>query len=704
MNTRNVVCSPFVYVLLMVGFLLFSLGCPAAREKTPEHAAKAAPTPSLEPAAKPAVPKVVVAEKPSPNDTAALPPQIPTEPVSIANPPAALNMLENGGREQSGADDDSNLPSAASPASFVETSGSPIAAESPDGAADDRSNPLRPPASSARPDNPPSTRGRSGAGVELMVSPQSPAASTARQQSVAPAARPGTPDKPATKPPVTPTNKSAAAPVGKQKLPASPKELRPPLDLIGENGEFFVDWKKPQLALLITGKIEGYLEPCGCAGIERMKGGMGRRFSLFKQLRAKGWPVVGLDVGGLANGFGREAEIKLHTLVDGMRAMDYGAITLGETDLKLPAGELVAETTNQPGRFVSANVGLFGFDANMIEKTRIIAAGGMKIGVTGVLGNSCQKEIQNAEIEFTDPAEAIKKVLPELRQKSDLLVLLAHATVDESKELAKRFPEFNVVVTSGGNPIPPPEPQKIPGLKTTFVEVGTKGMCAIVLGFYDGKDNKDAKVLYQRVVLDSRQSFIDRDKQGVVSTDPPPPEIKNLMAAFQNQLKDIGFQGLGLRASPRPQKVDGGRFVGTDKCKDCHEKSYRVWKKSGHAKAYKTLEELDPPRNFDPECVSCHVVGWNPQRFFPYEGGYQNPEKTPHLRDVGCEDCHGPGEYHCKAEEGSNEAKMKKYREAAVVTKEYSEKEQCRTCHDGDNSPDFNFKKYWPYVEHYEND
>jgi hypothetical protein len=258
-----------------------------------------------------------------------------------------------------------------------------------------------------------------------------------------------------------------------------------------------------------------------------------------------------------------------------------------------------------------------------------------------------------------------------------------------------------VVVTSGGNPIPPPEPQKIPGLKTTFVEVGTKGMCAVVLGFYDGKDNK---VLYQRVVLDSRQSFIDKDKQGIVSNDPPPSEMKNLMAAFQNQLKDIGFQGLGLRTAPRPQPVDGGRFVGTYKCKDCHEESYRVWKKSGHSKAYKTLAELDPPRNFDPECVSCHVVGWNPQRFFPYESGYQSLEKTPHLIDVGCEDCHGPGEFHCKAEEGSDQAKMDKYRKAAVVTKEYSEKEQCRTCHDGDNSPDFNFKKYWPHVEHYEND
>lgn len=426
---------------------------------------------------------------------------------------------------------------------------------------------------------------------------------------------------------------------------------------------------------------------------------------LFKQLRDKGSPVVGLDAGGLAHGFGRQAEIKFHTLVEGMRAMDYGAIALGETDLKLPAGELVAETTdveNKKSPFVSANVGLFGLAAGMIAKTQIINAGGRKIGVTAVFGKSYQKEIQNSEIEFADPDEALKKVLPDLQKNADLLVLLAHATIKESMELAEKYPQFNVVVTSGGNPIPPDHWTPVKGSKTIFVEVGLKGMCAIVLGFY-GEGAKPA-VRYQRVVLDSRQSFVDKAKQGIVSNDPPPPAMKNLMAAFQNQLKDIGFEGLGLRASPSPQKETGGRFVGTEKCKSCHEESDRVWRKSPHSHAYETLAKLDPPRNYDPECVSCHVVGWNAQGFFPYESGYRSPEKTPHLLDVGCEDCHGPGELHCKAEEGGDQAKMDKYRLASRITKEQSEKEQCRTCHDGDNSPDFNFQKYWPFVEHYEKD
>ena len=168
--------------------------------------------------------------------------------------------------------------------------------------------------------------------------------------------------------------------------------------------------------------------------------------------------MVGLDVGGLAKGFGREAEMKFQTMVEGMRKTGYDAIALGASDLRLPAGELAAVAANVNGQqspFVSANVGLFGFDSGMTSTYRIVTAGGMRIGVTSVLGKTYQKEIQNDEIEMIDPEAAIKKILPKMKGQTDYLVLLAHATKDETIALAKKFPEFNVVVTSDGQPEPP---------------------------------------------------------------------------------------------------------------------------------------------------------------------------------------------------------------------------------------------------------
>ena len=45
-------------------------------------------------------------------------------------------------------------------------------------------------------------------------------------------------------------------------------------DALEKNGPIFVDWPQPQLALVFSGEMDGYLEPCGCAGLENQKGGL----------------------------------------------------------------------------------------------------------------------------------------------------------------------------------------------------------------------------------------------------------------------------------------------------------------------------------------------------------------------------------------------------------------------------------------------
>ena len=459
-------------------------------------------------------------------------------------------------------------------------------------------------------------------------------------------------------------------------------------DPIAENGEIFVDWQKPKVALVISGRQDGYLEPCGCAGLERMKGGLTRRHSLFKKLRADGWPVVGIDCGGLVKGFGRQAELKFHLSVDAMQKMGYDAIALGKTDLRLPAGELLSRVASSEGAaspFLSANVAVFGFAAGMTANHRVVDAGGVRVGITSVLGTAWQKEINNADVEMAEPEAKLREILPKLKEQSDVLVLLAHATMEESKALAQAFPEIDVVVTGGGHPEPPEVMEILPG-GTKFIQVGEKGMHAIVLGIYD-----DGKIVYQRVPLDSR--FEDSR------------DMKEFMRQYQRQLAADGLAGLGIRQVPHPQANELGRFVGSKECESCHEASYEVWKKTGHADAWETLGKLEVPRTHDPECISCHVVGWHPTEYFPYESGFLSEAETPKLIDVGCESCHGPGEKHVQAESGSDEELQKKLQKAMVVTKEQAQHDKtrwCLNCHDLDNSPDFDFEEYWPRVEHSE--
>ena len=175
--------------------------------------------------------------------------------------------------------------------------------------------------------------------------------------------------------------------------------------------------------------------------------------------------------------------------------------------------------------------------------------------------------------------------------------------------------------------------------------------------------------------------------------------MKRVMAEYQDQLKTLGFAGLGIKPTPHPS---GNTFVGSKTCGECHTKAFAVWEKTPHAKALDTLVKLNPPRNFDPQCLSCHVTGWDPQRFHPFVGGYDSQQKTPQLADNGCENCHGPGSAHVAAEMGNKQV-TDKDRDAlrASMRVAFADAEKtCLRCHDGDNSINFKFDTYWPKVAH----
>jgi hypothetical protein len=445
----------------------------------------------------------------------------------------------------------------------------------------------------------------------------------------------------------------------------------------------FREWPKPRLALLMTGEQLGYIEPCGCTGLENQKGGLRRRHTLLKQLRDNSWPVVALDNGGLINGFGRQSEIKFEKTAEALMTMGYTGVGFGTDDLKLSAGSLVSVlANNQENPFVSANVrlGIDGYPRRLI----VVEQGGIKLGITAVLGDAFQKQINNADVGFLPAEEGLAVVYKELdAENCDRLILLAHAAPDDTAQLAKRFPKFAVVVTAGGADEPPHEPVVLNDGRTLMIEVGHKGMYAVVVGFYD---DKVTPVRYQRVPIDKR--FSDS------------PEMDQVMVDYQNQLQQEGWDGLGLR----PAKHPGGKFAGSARCADCHATEFNVWKNSPHADATQTLlTKTRPPRQYDPECVSCHVTGWNPQDYFPYGTGFDSLKSTPALVGNGCENCHGPSAAHAAAEEGDIDKLKEQWRgklHLSIADNKKAIVESCMECHDQDNSADFKFETYWPKIEH----
>lgn len=463
-----------------------------------------------------------------------------------------------------------------------------------------------------------------------------------------------------------------------------------PVDPLKLNGPLFVGWPKPQVALVLSGQQEGYIEPCGCAGLENQKGGLKRRHTLVRSLAERGWPVVPLDLGGQIHRFSRQAEIKLQTTIQSLVKIGYQAVGFGPQDLRLPPEQLISIAANlEETPFVSANVGLLDFDAGFTSRSRIVEAGGRKIGVTAVLGKRFQAAINNDDVKLLPAEEALTPVLEKLKAEADFLVLLAFATSEESKALAEKFPELDVVVSAGGAEEPPAEAETLAGGKTRLVHVGAKGMYVVVLGLYD---DVETPLRYQRVPLDAR--YADS------------ADMQAIFTEYQNELKALGLPGLGLKPRPHPT---GRTFVGSEACGDCHSAAYAVWEKTPHAHATQTLVDLKPPRHFDPECLACHVTGWDAREFVPYASGYLGLGETPRLTANGCENCHGPGSRHVAAESGEIDAgpeMLTALRNEMRLPYAQAER-KCVECHDTDNSPEFShkgFAHYWKQVEHHGKD
>ena len=457
------------------------------------------------------------------------------------------------------------------------------------------------------------------------------------------------------------------------------------------------DWPMPQVVLYVSGQQQGYIEPCGCTGLDTQKGGLIRRDTLLTQLRGRGWTVLPLDVGNQERRVGPQPQIKFDTTARALQMMDYQAVALGVDDLRLSKVDLIqiaGSEQRSPRPFLCANVVVLLPD--FFPPFRIVEAGGRKLGITAIVGRQFERELQSDELEFSDPIESLQVVVPELiAQGCDFIVLLAHASLQESAQIAGAVPGIDLVVTAGGYGEPTLHPEPIENSQAVMVQVGTKGMYGGIVGLFD---DPQQPIRYQKLAISSQ--FKDSER------------MLELFAEYQDRLKEAGLSGLGLTPAIHPS---GRKFVGSETCGECHSIAYDIWKDSPHVHATDSIVAANNdrggiPRHHDPECLSCHVTGWNPQKFYPYDSGYLDLQLSQHLLGSGCENCHGPGSAHVAAEQGDIEAtaeQLRQLREEMILPLARAEA-KCMECHDLDNSPDFHepgaFDRFWDQVKHYGKD
>ena len=119
-----------------------------------------------------------------------------------------------------------------------------------------------------------------------------------------------------------------------------------------------------------------------------------------------------------------------------------------------------------------------------------------------------------------------------------------------------------------------------------------------------------------------------------------------------------------------------GTYVGSDTCKTCHEKEYTSFMK--YAKKSKSYESIERVKKGLTEeeikgCYFCHTTGYGKP------SGFISIEKTPHLKNAGCEVCHGPGGLHISTRDPSD-------------IKRRMTMEDCEVCHTSERVKAFRYK------------
>lgn len=142
--------------------------------------------------------------------------------------------------------------------------------------------------------------------------------------------------------------------------------------------------------------------------------------------------------------------------------------------------------------------------------------------------------------------------------------------------------------------------------------------------------------------------------------------------------------------------VDAAEYVGAKKCKACHMKWYKAWKKTNMATSFENLKPgvkaeekkkagIDPDKDYttDEKCLKCHTTGYGEP------GGFISLAETPKLINVQCEACHGPGGDFRKIMKKNKKFKLAEV-QAAGLTIPNEKDNNCMECH-GSDSP-FNEK------------
>jgi hypothetical protein len=390
------------------------------------------------------------------------------------------------------------------------------------------------------------------------------------------------------------------------------------------------------IRLLVIADLEGVVEPCSCGG--RPAGGADRLVAAVDRLRSGRRHALVVAAGNSLHqpdapaGPPREQDAwKADTASAVLVRLGVDVLAPGPADLELGAERLQALARGNAAVVLVGN-GVDRVPVGPLLVGTLRKAGNIEVGVTGA---SHASEVAIAE------ARSLRD------RGADLVIAVVHGDETAALRTAEQL-EAAIVIHTGASGHDPVATRV--GKRSLLVRAGkhAEGLTAIDV-WPAGNDP-----VVEHVALDA--------------TAPRDPGVRALLDGLFARINAHNASRAGSGA-PLDEGTDG--YAGSEACAACHAPAYFWWRRTAHGRAFETL--VARARQFDLDCVGCHVTGLQP-RAWGLVGGIE------HRKGVGCESCHGPGAEHADNPRPPHRSLRRDVPEM-----------RCVGCHDRDHSRGFEY-------------
>lgn len=352
-------------------------------------------------------------------------------------------------------------------------------------------------------------------------------------------------------------------------------------------------------------------------------------------------------------------------LLDEVAKLDYPVMGVGQWDLNYGLDFLKEQAGKHGFHYVSANLRLDESPDLLFDPYAVVTKNGIRVGIISVIGQSYKIITMSAKADnfvIDSPRDALEKYVPELRKKCDLVILYSNASTRDTRELLMDLgPEARVDICIEGAD------------SRQYRRLNKVGDTCLVSANPQGKyiGQLDLMLAKDGTIQDAVLKIHELGKQA-----PENETIKKRVDAFLESNKKLAKKS---SLKPTPNQGDPGEsFLGVQRCANCHKAEYDAYRSSPHAKAWQTLVAKGQTSN--PDCISCHVTGWN------WYGGFNPTVSTKGqntLFNVQCEACHGYGSQHTRDGKWAKLAK-----------------DSCTKCHTKEFDPNFDYRTRWAVIAH----